>query len=233
MGKSAMALNIAQHVAMKLGKTVMFFSLEMSKKELLHRLLCAVARVDSQRMRHDYLNADERRKVAVATGEIISSKLYIDDKSAASAADLHARIRRQMAKGPVDLVIVDYLQLMSAGKKVDNREREVSEISRGLKFLAAEIHAPVLALAQLNRASELRKGNGRPQLSDLRESGGIEQDADVVVLLHREDYYHRGEQDYQETNSAEIIIAKQRNGPVGELRLTFLRDITRFENYTQ
>lgn len=228
VGKSALALNIAQHVTMKLGKAAMFFSLEMSKYQLLNRLVCSVARVDSQRMRLNYLSAEERRRLADATGDMAEAKLYIDDKSAASSSDLYARIRRHMAREPVDLIVVDYLQLMSAGRRVENRTQEVSQITRGLKLLAAEIKAPVIALSQLNRATETRKGNNRPQLSDLRESGTIEQDADTISFIFREEMYHKDRQDLR--GLAELIIAKQRSGPTGTVNLVFLHQQVKFEN---
>jgi replicative DNA helicase len=230
-GKSAMALNIAQHVTLKLEKTVMFFSLEMSKAQLLRRLVCATARVDSQRVRMNYLNQEERRKLASATSAIATAKLYVDDKSAATVADLYARIRRQNARGPVDLVIVDYLQLMSAGRKFENRNQEVTYISRRLKLMTSEIGIPVIALSQLNRATEARKGNNRPQLSDLRESGSIEQDADNVAFIFREEMYTKDREDLR--GLAELIIAKQRSGPTGVVKLVFLHQLTKFENRTE
>ncbi len=228
-GKSALALNIAQHASIKLGKTVLFFSLEMSKEQLLNRLVCSVSRVDSQRVRHGYLTTEERRRLAIATGTITSSRLYIDDKSAVTTSGMHARIRRHLAREKVDLVIVDYLQLMSAGRNYENRNQEVTKISRGLKLMAAEIGVPVIALSQLSRATELRKGGGnRPQLSDLRESGSLEQDADVVAFIFREEMYIKDRDDLR--GVAELIIGKQRAGPVGTVRLVFMHNITQFAN---
>jgi replicative DNA helicase len=228
VGKSAMALNIAQHVALKLGKTVMFFSLEMSKESLIHRLMCTVARVDSQRVRHGYIGAEEKRRLAAALAQIYESNLFIDDKSAATPSDMFARIRRQMTEGPVDLVVGDYLQLMSTGKNEENRNQEVSQISRGLKLSAKELDVPMVVLSQLSRAVETRKGSNRPQLSDLRESGSIEQDADVVNFIFREEMYHRDRQDLR--GLAELIVAKQRSGPTGTVNLVFLHSQTKFEN---
>jgi replicative DNA helicase len=227
-GKTALALNLAQHAAQKYDATVMFFSLEMSKIALLHRLTCAIARVDSQRVRLNYLNQDERRSLAKAVSELAQLNLYIDDKSAATPADLHARIKRQKARGPVDMVIVDYLQLMAAGKKFENRNQEVTYLSRGLKLLAQEIEAPVIALSQLSRAPESRKGKARPQLSDLRDSGSLEQDADLVLFIYRDELYNPGRGD--NANKAELIIGKQRSGPIGTIHLNFLHQSTRFDN---
>jgi replicative DNA helicase len=225
---SALALNVAEHIAVKLEKTVMFFSLEMSKASLLSRLICGSARVDMQRFRLGYLDADDRYRLQKATSRIAGAKLYIDDKSASTLADLHAKVRRRMASGPVDLVIVDYLQLMSAGRTYENRNQEVTAISRGLKLMAAEINAPILALSQLSRAPELRKGGARPQLSDLRESGSLEQDASTVLFIFREEMYKSDRDDLH--GKAELIIGKQRNGPTGTVKLVFLHHLTRFEN---
>lgn len=228
VGKTAWALNVAHCAAVTQQKTVMFFSLEMSKKTLLFRLLCATARVDSQRVRQGYTSADERRRLAEALEMLAETNLLIDDTSAATTAGMHARIRRQQARGPVDLVVIDYLQLMSAGKKYENRNQEVTAISRGLKLLTSEINAPVIALSQLNRATESRKGNNRPQLSDIRESGAVEQDADVVAFLFREEMYSRDREDLR--GVAELIVAKSRNGPTGTINLVFLHNLTKFEN---
>jgi replicative DNA helicase len=190
--------------------------------------MCSVGRVDSQRVRSGYLNPGERQKLNVALAEIADSKLYIDDKSAATAAGMHAKVRRQLAKGPVDLVITDYLQLMSAGRTFENRTQEVTSITRGLKLMTSEIGAPVIALSQLSRAVEQRKGDHRPQLSDLRESGSIEQDADNVAFIFRPEMYDRDREDLR--GVAELIIGKQRSGPIGIIKLVFLHNLTRFEN---
>jgi replicative DNA helicase len=228
MGKTALALNIAAHAALTLRKTVMLFSLEMSKLEILHRLVCTEAHVDSQRVRANYLNAEERQRLAAATRRLADAPLLIDDASAATTAGLHAKIRKQMARGPLDLVVVDYLQLMVAGGKTENRNQEVTAISRGMKLLAKEISAPLLVLSQLSRAPELRKGNNRPQLSDLRESGSIEQDADVVAFIFREEVYAKDRDTCR--GKAELILAKQRSGPIGTINLTFRHQLVKFEN---
>lgn len=228
MGKTALLLNIARHVTVKLGKTAMVFSLEMSKHQLLHRLVCAEARVDSHRVRLGFLNHEERSRLASATQRIMDAKLLIDDKSAATTADMHARIRRQMSIGKVDFVAADYLQLMSAGRTYENKNQEVTAISRGIKLLASEIGAPVVVLSQLSRDPEKRKGNNRPMLADLRESGSIEQDADTVGFIFREEVYNKDREDLR--GLAELILAKQRNGPIGTINLIFLHSLTKFES---
>ena len=229
MGKTALALNIAQHVAMKLKQTVAIFSLEMSRESLLTRMLCAAARVDSQRFRAGYLNQEERRKLHHALSQIVESPLYIDDTSGAHLMEMHAKLRRleQEGKKP-GLVIVDYLQLMTAHGRFENRNQEVSALSRGMKLLAKELNVPIMLLSQLSRAVETRQGDHRPQLSDLRESGSIEQDADIVGFVFREEIYHRDREDLR--GLAELIVAKQRNGPVGTVNLVFLHAQTKFEN---
>jgi len=228
MGKTALALNIAQHVATKLRETVAIFSLEMSKESLLTRMLCATARVDSQRFRAGYLNADERRKLQSAASELVEAPLYIDDTAGANLMDMHAKLRRLQSERKLGLVIVDYLQLMSGRGRFENRNQEVSSISRGMKLLAKELNVPMLVLSQLSRATETRQGDHRPQLSDLRESGSIEQDADLVGFIFREEVYKRDREDLR--GLAELILAKQRNGPVGKIDLVFLHHLTKFEN---
>jgi replicative DNA helicase len=229
MGKTAMALNIAQHAATKLGKVVAVFSLEMSKESLLTRVLCATARVDSQRFRTGYLNQEERRHLQRAAGELVEAPLYIDDTAGANLMDIHAKLRRlRSERGALDLVIVDYLQLMTGRGRFENRNVEVSSISRGLKLLAKELRVPLLVLSQLSRAPETRQGDHRPQLSDLRESGSIEQDADLVGFIFREEVYKRDREDLR--GLAELIVAKQRNGPVGIVNLVYLHSLTKFEN---
>jgi len=229
MGKTALALNIAQHVALKLKKTVAIFSLEMSKESLLTRMLCAAARVDSQRFRAGYLTQDERRKLNQALHELAESPLYIDDTPGIHLMDMHAKLRRlQAEQHNLGLVIVDYLQLMSGRGRFENRNQEVSALSRGMKMLAKELNVPMMVLSQLSRAVETRQGDHRPQLSDLRESGSIEQDADVVGFIFREEVYHREREDLR--GLAELIVAKQRNGPVGTVNLVFLHAQTKFEN---
>ena len=230
MGKTAWALNVASNLVLRYKKSVMFFSLEMSKSQLLTRLVCSHARVDSHRFRLGYLDAEERRRLQVAVAELADTPLLVDDKSAVTMAELHAKVRRRKAVGPLDLVVVDYLQLMAGGGggNYESRNQEVSTISRGLKLMAAEIDAPIMALSQLSRAPELRKGASRPQLSDLRESGAIEQDADTVAFLYRQEMYDRDRDDLR--GQAELIIGKQRNGPTGTIKLVFLHNLTKFEN---
>jgi len=229
MGKTAMALNIAQHVATKLEKVVAVFSLEMSKESLLTRVLCATARVDSQRFRAGYLNQDERRSLQRAAAQLVEAPLYIDDTAGANLMDIHAKLRRvRSERGSLDLVIVDYLQLMSGRGRFENRNAEVSSLSRGLKLLAKDLNVPMLVLSQLSRAPETRQGDHRPQLSDLRESGSIEQDADLVGFIFREEVYKRDREDLR--GLAELIVAKQRNGPVGIINMVYLHSLTKFEN---
>jgi replicative DNA helicase len=229
MGKTAMALNIAQHAAVRLEKVVGVFSLEMSKESLLTRVLCATARVDSQRFRAGYLNQEERRSLQRAAAQLVEAPLYIDDTAGANLMDIHAKLRRlRSERGALDLVVVDYLQLMSGRGRFENRNAEVSSLSRGLKLLAKELDVPMLVLSQLSRAPETRQGDHRPQLSDLRESGSIEQDADLVGFIFREEVYKRDRDDLR--GLAELIVAKQRNGPVGLVNLVYLHSLTKFEN---
>ena len=229
MGKTALALNIAQHVALRLKQTVAVFSLEMSKESLLTRMLCAAARVDSQRFRAGYLNQAERRNLNEALHKLVEAPLYIDDTAGIQLMDIHAKLRRLKAeRGHIGLVVVDYLQLMTGRGRFENRNQEVSALSRGMKLLAKELNVPMLVVSQLSRAVENRQGDHRPQLSDLRESGSIEQDADVVAFIFREEVYKRDDESLR--GLAEMIIAKQRNGPVGTVNLVFLHAQTKFEN---
>ncbi|MEO7650036.1 MAG: replicative DNA helicase [Bryobacteraceae bacterium] len=230
MGKTAFALNIAQHTACRLGKPTAVFSLEMSQESLLTRMICATARVDSQKFRSGYLTAEDRQRLHMATVSLAEAPLYIDDTAGVNLMDMHAKLRRLQAeiKQPFGLVIVDYLQLMSGRGRFENRNQEVSAISRGMKLLAKELNCPVLVLSQLSRATETRVGDHRPQLSDLRESGSIEQDADLVGFIFREEVYKRDREDLR--GLAELILAKQRNGPVGKVDLVFLHNLTKFEN---
>ena len=235
MGKTAFAVNIAENAAVLDNKVVGIFSLEMSREALLERMLCSQAKVDSHRLRNGFLPNEDRRKLIHAATKLMEAPIYIDDTPGISLTEMRAKARRLKAKGQLDLIIVDYLQLMSGGggRRYENRTQEVSDISRGLKKLAKEIKAPVIALSQLSRAPETRgKGEQRPQLSDLRESGSIEQDADVVAFLFREEYYVRDKEDIPADieNIAEVIIAKQRNGPTGTVKLVFQKEFTRFEN---
>ena len=230
MGKTALALNMAQHVAHKAEKTVAIFSLEMSRESLLTRMLCAAARVDSQRFRAGYLNQEERRRLHLAMTELVQAPLFIDDTAGANLMDIHAKLRRLKAEQGLGLVVLDYLQLMSSRTRHENRNQEVSALSRGLKLMAKELDVPFLVLSQLSRAPETRQGDHRPQLSDLRESGSIEQDADLVAFIFREEVYHRDREDLR--GQAELLLAKQRNGPVGKIDLYFIHEMTRFENRT-
>lgn len=228
MGKTAMALNIAHHVAVKCEQAVAIFSLEMSKESLLTRMLCAGARVDSQRFRAGYLSADERRRLQAGLNQLVEAPIFIDDTAGVHLMDIHAKLRRLQAERKLGLVVVDYLQLMSGRGRFENRNQEISSISRGLKLLAKELGVPMLVLSQLSRAPETRQGDHRPQLSDLRESGSIEQDADLVGFIFREEVYKRDREDLR--GLAELILAKQRNGPVGKIDLVFLHHLTKFEN---
>ena len=227
---TAFALNIAWHVAtQKEPLPVAIFSLEMSQESLLTRMLCAAARVDSQRFRAGYLTAQERHHLREAANRMVESPIYIDDTSGVHLMDMHAKLRKLVQSGQkLGLVVVDYLQLMSSKGRVENRNQEVSQISRGLKLMSKELDCPFLVLSQLSRATETRVGDHRPQLSDLRESGSIEQDADIVGFIFREEVYKRDREDLR--GLAEFIVAKQRNGPVGKVDLVFLHAQTRFEN---
>jgi len=233
MGKTAFAMNIAENASIDDGKVVGIFSLEMSREALLLRLLCSRARVDAHKMRTGSLWRDDMQKVVRAMEELASSQIYIDDTPGVSLSEMRAKARRlQQSCGSLDLLVVDYLQLMSGGsKRYENRTQEVSAISRGLKALAKELHVPVIALSQLSRAPESRGGDHRPQLADLRESGSIEQDADLVMFIFREEIYKQDDPDLQ--GRAEIIIAKQRNGPIGRVNLAFLKQSTRFETLAE
>ncbi|MBM3728201.1 MAG: replicative DNA helicase [Acidobacteria bacterium] len=232
MGKTALALNIAQHVATnpKNPQPVAVFSLEMSKESLLTRLICAGGRVDQQKFRAGYLNGDERRRLAMSAQQMVESQLFIDDLPGVNLMDMHATLRRMKAEHGLGLVVVDYLQLMSSRGRFDSRTQEVSALSRGLKLLAKELRVPFLVLSQLSRAPETRPGDHRPQMSDLRESGSIEQDADLIWFIFREEVYKPEREDLK--GLAELIVAKQRNGPTGRANLVFLREFTKFENRT-
>jgi replicative DNA helicase len=231
MGKTAFALNVAWHVATKLRQPVAIFSLEMSNESLLTRMLCASAYVDSQRFRAGYLTQEERAKLRNAANEMVEAPIYIDDTPGANLMDMHAKLRRLNSEQKLGLVIVDYLQLMSGRGRSENRNQEVSALSRGMKLLAKELGVPMLVLSQLSRATETRIGDHRPQLSDLRESGSIEQDADLVGFIFREEVYKRDREDLR--GLAEFILAKQRNGPVGKIDMVFLHALTKFENRAQ
>ena len=238
MGKTALAINIAQNAAINHQAIVAVFSLEMSKESLLRRMLASQAWVDQQNLQKGFLSGEDHDKLQSALNQLLETRLFIDDTAAISLAEMRAKARRlKQNAGGLDLVVVDYLQLMSAtvpnsGKRnYENRTQEVSAISRGLKALAKELNVPVVALSQLSRASERRGDDKRPLLSDLRESGSIEQDADVVAFIHREAYYNRDEEMSEKDRAkSEIIVAKQRNGPTGTVHLNFISRFTRFNN---
>ena len=227
MGKTAMVLNIAQQVALRMGKPVGIFSLEMSKEQLLMRLLCAEALVDAHRVRTGYLSKEDFAKLIDALGQIANAPLFIDDSSTLTIMEMRAKARRLKAEHGLGLLIVDYLQLMSGYGRSENRNQEISGISRGLKGLAKELQVPVIAVSQLSRAPEQRTGRDhRPQLSDLRESGSLEQDADLVAFIYREEVYKPNDEN---AGLAELIISKQRNGPTGTVKLAFQKQYTRFQ----
>jgi replicative DNA helicase len=230
MGKTALSLNIATHAAVAAKKTVGVFSLEMSSDQLLLRILCSEARIDAHKLRTGFLSKDEWGKIAQTLGQLTQAKIFIDDSPGLSLLEMRAKARRLKAEHGLDLLIVDYLQLMSGGKsRFENRQQEISSISRGLKGLAKELDIPLVALSQLSRAPEMGTDH-RPQLSHLRESGSIEQDADLVAFIFREEVYKPSEEN---KGIAEVIIGKQRNGPIGSVKLAFLREYTRFENLWQ
>ena len=227
MGKTAFVLNLAQHIAVKNHVTTAIFSLEMSKDQLVNRILSMESKVDSQLIRTGNLSANDWEKLIESAGEISKAPLIIDDTPGISISELRSKCRKMKLENDLGLVIIDYLQLMSGGsKRSDSRQQEISDISRSLKALAREINAPVIALSQLSRACETRPDH-RPILSDLRESGAIEQDADVVMFIYRDDYYNK---DTDKKNISEIIIAKQRNGPIGTVELVWLPNYTKFAN---
>ncbi len=231
MGKTAFALNMAEHIGIVEKIPLVIFSLEMGKQQLAERFLCSHSRVDSQLVRKGMLDTDHYRKLVESCGVISEAPVFIDDTPALSPLEIRAKARRPKRSHDIQCIMVDYLQLMHLGTgRVESRQQEISTISRYLKALARELEVPVVVLSQLNRAAERREGH-RPRMSDLRESGSIEQDADVVMLLHREDYYHRGDPEYEPDHTAEVIIAKQRNGPTDTVKLTFLEKCTRFENH--
>ena len=228
MGKTSLALNIAQHVGIKTEKTVGVFSLEMSKQALFLRMLTSEARIDAHKFRGGFLGSEEYKKMSEALNTLGEAKVFIDDSTSVSVLEMRAKARRLKSEHGLHLLIIDYLQLMQGRGRFENRNLELASISRSLKGLAKELDVPVIALSQLSRAPESRSEH-RPQLSDLRESGALEQDADVVLFIYREDQYDRKPEN---ENTAEVIIGKQRNGPTGTVRLAFLKEITRFENQT-
>ena len=230
MGKTSLALNIVQHVGTKTGKTVGMFSLEMSKEQLFLRLLTSEARIDAHRLRRGFMGERDWGRLSQAIGTLSDAKIFIDDTPSIGVLEMRAKCRRLQSERGLDLVVVDYIQLMQGRGRFENRTLELASISRALKGLAKELDVPIVVLSQLSRAPEARAGH-RPQLSDLRESGALEQDADVVLFIYREDLYLEKDQPPTENEGvAELIIGKQRNGPTGVVRLAFLREFTRFEN---
>jgi len=230
MGKTSLALNIAEHIGLMEKTPVAIFSLEMGKQQLAERFLCSISEIDSQKVRRGLLSDADYKKLANACAELSETPIFIDDTSTLTPLELRAKARRLKSRHDISCILVDYLQLMHLGSgRIESRQQEITTISRYLKALARELNVPVIVLSQLNRSPEGREGH-RPRMSDLRESGSIEQDADVIMLLHREDYYKRNEENYEPNNTAELIIAKQRNGPTGAVKLTFREKFTKFEN---
>ena len=235
MGKTALAMNIAEHAALEMKLPVAIFSLEMSAQQLVQRMLCSRARVNLAKTRDGFLAEADFPKLTHAASKLAEAKIFVDDSAGLTILELRAKARRLKAQQDVQLIIVDYLQLLrsTSRRAQDNRQLEISEISAGLKGLAKELKIPIIVVAQLNRNPEIRTGSGKgvPRLADLRESGSIEQDADLVGLLVREEYYADSDEERTELEGkAELIIAKQRNGPIGQVKLTFLKDFTRFED---
>ena len=228
MGKTSFALNIAQHAAIEAERPVAIFSLEMSKEQIAMRMLTSEARVDSQRVRKGFLREGDWPKLTTAAGRLADARIFIDDTPAITVLEMKAKARRLKAEHGLGMVVLDYLQLMKGSSYSDSREQEISEISRSMKALAKELNIPVVALSQLNRRVEERPQK-RPQMADLRESGAIEQDADVIMFIYRDEVYNKSE-DNPEKGLAEIIVEKQRNGPTGSVKLKFQNEFTRFEN---
>jgi replicative DNA helicase len=227
-------MNIAEHVAIDAGKAVAVFSLEMSSQQLVQRLLCSRAKVNLQRVRNGFLSERDFPNLTAAASKLAASKMFIDDTPGLTISEMRAKARRMKSQHGIELIVIDYLQLLrsTSRRAQDNRQLEISEISSGVKALAKELDIPIIVLAQLNRQPDTRaKEGGRPRLSDLRESGSIEQDADLVGLLVRAEYYETDDEaKLEKAGEAELIIAKQRNGPTGDIPLTFLKEYTRFEN---
>src|SRR5678815_3214601 len=235
MGKTALAMNIAEHIAVEKKKPIAVFSLEMSSQQLVQRLLCSRARVNLGRVRDGFLSERDFPALQSAASKLAEARMFIDDSSSLSILELRAKARRLKSQHDIQAIFIDYLQLLrsTSRRAQDNRQIEIAEISSGLKAISKELNIPVVVLAQLNRNPEQRSGEskGRPRLSDLRESGSIEQDADLVGLLVREEYYAESDDEKKEAEGkATLIIAKQRNGPVGDVLLTFRKEFTRFES---
>jgi len=229
MGKTAFCLNIAANAAAE-GQGIAIFSLEMSKESLVQRMLTATARVDSHRVRQGTLRDSDFTQLARAAGILQTYQLWIDDTPSITLLEMRSKARRLKIDNDVRLIVVDYLQLMRSPEYSENRVQEISDISRSLKALARELEIPVIALSQLSRASEQRGGERKPILSDLRDSGAIEQDADLVIFIHRAEYYDR--EDESKRGLAEVMLAKNRNGPTGDVQLKFTREYTRFDNFS-
>jgi replicative DNA helicase len=234
VGKTALAMNIIEHVGVDLKKPCAVFSLEMSKQQLAQRMLCSRSGVDSHKLRRGMLSRQDKDRLGYAVGDLSQGQIFIDDTPGLTLMDLRTKARRLKLQHNIEIIALDYLQLMEAPSRSDNRQQEIASISRGIKALARELNVPVICLSQLNRASESEQR--LPRTSDLRESGSIEQDADVVMLLHREAVMHRGDQEWMDANpdkinEALVIVAKQRNGPCDNVKLTFLAGQTRFVNY--
>jgi replicative DNA helicase len=225
---TAIAMNMIEHISADNRLPAAVFSLEMSKQQLAQRMLCSRGQIDAHKLRKGLLQSHEYAHLANVVGELAKAPIWVDDSPGLTILDLRAKARRLKLQHDIKCVLIDYMQLMD-NPGPESRQQQISEISRGIKAVARELNVPVICLSQLNRASEGRDGH-RPRMSDLRESGSIEQDADVIALLHREDYYRMSEPDFQPDNIAEIIIAKQRNGPTGTVKLTFVNKTTRFEN---
>ena len=234
MGKTSLVLNIAQHVGTATDMTVGFFSLEMSKEQLFMRLLTAEARIDAHRFRTGHLSEKDYGRLSHALGTLAEARVFIDDSASIGVLEMRAKARRLKAEHGLHLLIVDYIQLMTGRGRFESRQVEIASISRSLKGLAKELQVPIVALSQLSRASETRADH-RPQLSDLRESGALEQDADLVMFIYREEQYREADGSPKEgvEGTAEIIVGKQRNGPVGTVKLAFIKEHTRFENLAQ
>jgi replicative DNA helicase len=232
MGKTSLALNIAEHIGVMEKTPVAIFSLEMGQQQLAERFLCSISGIESQKVRKGLLNDAHYKKLADACAELSETPVYIDDTSTLTPLELRAKARRLKSRHNIQCILVDYLQLMHLGSgRIESRQQEITAISRYLKALARELNIPVIVLSQLNRSPESRESTQhRPRMSDLRESGSIEQDADVIMLLHRDDYYNKDKEGYEPNNTADLIIAKQRNGPTGTVKLVFREKITRFEN---
>ena len=228
MGKSALCLNIASHIAMNEKKPVAMFSLEMSREHLVQRMLCSEARVDMSKLRTGFLSEEDWHPLTAAASRLSEAPIFIDDTPGIGVLEVRAKARRLKAEHNIELIIIDYLQLMQSNERVESRQQEISEISRSLKSLARELNIPLIAVSQLSRAVEMRKEDYKPRLSDLRESGAIEQDADLVAFVFRGEFYNPNDEKLR--GLAEVIIGKQRNGPVGKVDLAWLGRFTRFEN---